>query len=205
MAPKLVVPQGKTFFEIMKRSFVDVPIDKDNGNAIATSEFLDAAESFKSLFDLLESTSFGMVEKDMKGNITKVRTRLLAAPLESETLQDLVRNELKSKKKTASEGLLWLTRSLEFTCKSLQMNLQNPSEELATSFKAAYKETLYQHHYALVRPGFQMTLSLAPYRKDLYKSLGEDEEKVKTEAEEWLAALENIVEILKAFLATVKI
>jgi hypothetical protein len=50
-----------------------------------------------------------------------------------------------------------------------------------------------------------MTLSLAPYRKDLYKSLGEDEEKVKTEAEEWLAALENIVQILKAFLATVKI
>jgi len=40
----------------------------------------------------------------------KIRDRQLAAPLESETLQDLVRNELKTGKHTASEGLLWLVR-----------------------------------------------------------------------------------------------
>ena len=41
----------------------------------------------------------------------KVRDRQLAAPMESETLQDLVLNELKTKKHTAAEGLLWLVRS----------------------------------------------------------------------------------------------
>jgi hypothetical protein len=50
MAPKLVVPKGKTFFETMKKSFVDVQIDESNGNAIPTADFLDAADSFKSLF-----------------------------------------------------------------------------------------------------------------------------------------------------------
>jgi hypothetical protein len=40
----------------------------------------------------------------------KIRDRQLAAPAESETLQDLVRNELKAKKHTATEGLLWLWR-----------------------------------------------------------------------------------------------
>ena len=40
----------------------------------------------------------------------KVRERQLAAPAESETLQALVVNELKTKKHTASEGLLWLVR-----------------------------------------------------------------------------------------------
>jgi hypothetical protein len=50
MPPKVVVPEGKTFFEVMKRSFVDVPIDESKENAIATTEFLEAAESFKALF-----------------------------------------------------------------------------------------------------------------------------------------------------------
>jgi hypothetical protein len=40
----------------------------------------------------------------------KIRERFLAAPTESETVQDLVRNEIKSKKHVAAEGLLWLTR-----------------------------------------------------------------------------------------------
>jgi hypothetical protein len=43
-------------------------------------------------------------------NDQKIRDRQLAAPLESDTLQDLVRNELKTGKHTASEGLLWLVR-----------------------------------------------------------------------------------------------
>jgi hypothetical protein len=40
----------------------------------------------------------------------KIRDRQLAAPALSETLQDLVLNELKEKKHTATEGLLWLNR-----------------------------------------------------------------------------------------------
>ena len=40
----------------------------------------------------------------------KIRERQLAAPLESESLQDLVLNELKTKKHTATEGLVWLVR-----------------------------------------------------------------------------------------------
>jgi hypothetical protein len=50
MAPQTTVPEGKTFFTAMKRSFVDVPIDESRQNAIATTEFLEAAESFKALF-----------------------------------------------------------------------------------------------------------------------------------------------------------
>ena len=40
----------------------------------------------------------------------KLNKRYLAAPTESANLQDLVRNELKAKSHTASEGLLWLVR-----------------------------------------------------------------------------------------------
>ncbi len=40
----------------------------------------------------------------------KARERQLAAPAESENLQSLVVNELKTKKHVAAEGLLWLVR-----------------------------------------------------------------------------------------------
>jgi hypothetical protein len=43
----------------------------------------------------------------------KIRDRQLAAPLESEDLQSLARNELKIKKHTATEGLVWLVRYVE--------------------------------------------------------------------------------------------
>lgn len=42
--------------------------------------------------------------------LQKIKTRYEEAPSESATIQDLVINELKAKKHTATEGLLWLTR-----------------------------------------------------------------------------------------------
>lgn len=56
-----------TFFDNIKRDFKDVPVSADN--QISTSEFLEASESLVTLFDLLGSTAFSVVQKDMTGNI----------------------------------------------------------------------------------------------------------------------------------------
>jgi hypothetical protein len=66
------VPTGGTYFDTLKRSFTDVPLDKSNDNAISTSEFLEACESLTTLFDVLGSVAFKPVKNDMIGNI-KVR------------------------------------------------------------------------------------------------------------------------------------
>ncbi|KAL2017078.1 hypothetical protein VTK56DRAFT_2601 [Thermocarpiscus australiensis] len=194
------IPEGGTFLDTFKGSFTKVPIDAENGNAISTTEFLEAAESLTTMFDLLGSVAFSPVKKDMMGNIEKIRKRQLAAPLESQNLQDLVRNELKTKSHTATEGLLWLVRGLEFTCIALSQNVAKPSEELSESFRGAYGVTLKPHHSFMVKPIFSAAMSACPYRKDFYSKLGSDEEKVKEELREYLAALDKIVGILKAFL-----
>ena len=46
------IPPGGTIVDTFKQSFVNVPIDADNDNAIATTEFLDAAESLTSIFGI---------------------------------------------------------------------------------------------------------------------------------------------------------
>ena len=42
--------------------------------------------------------------------VQKVQNRQLEAPTDSMTLQSLVSNEIKAKKHTAAEGLVWLVR-----------------------------------------------------------------------------------------------
>ncbi|KAB2572482.1 hypothetical protein BFW01_g8993 [Lasiodiplodia theobromae] len=188
-----------TFFDTIQKSFVDVPVDAANENAIHTSEFLDASESLTTLFDVLGSAAFKPVKSDMTGNITKLRNRQVEKPGESQTLQELVVNEIKEKKHTAAEGLLWLTRGLDFTAQALRENIKNPSQELSDSFRAAYGNTLKPHHSFVIKPIFSAAMSATPYRKDFYAKLGDDEAKVQQQLEQWLAALERIVAIIKAF------
>ncbi len=44
------IPEGGTYLDTFKQSFTTVPIDAENGNAISTTEFLEAAESLTSMF-----------------------------------------------------------------------------------------------------------------------------------------------------------
>ncbi|KAH9871131.1 hypothetical protein J1614_006705 [Plenodomus biglobosus] len=194
-------PPGGTFFDTIKKSFEDVPIDASKDNAISTTEFLEAAESLTTLFDVLGSAAFKPVKSDMVGNIKKIRDRQLAAPTLSETLQDLVLNELKEKKHTATEGLVWLNRGLDFTAQALRHNLTNSDKELAESFRNAYGNTLKPHHSFVVKPLFSAAMSATPYRKDFYAKLGEDDAKVQSALDKWLAALEKHVSALNEFLA----
>ncbi|KAK3339015.1 putative heterokaryon incompatibility protein [Neurospora tetraspora] len=194
------IPPGGTYLDTLKRSFTDVPVQADKENAIPTTEFLEAAESLVSIFDVLGSTAFSPVKSDMLGNVEKIRQRFLATPTESETLQDLVNNEQKAKQNKAGQALLWLVRGLEFTCKGLANNVAAADQELSTSFRAAYDVTLKPHHSFLIKPIFSAAMSACPYRTDFYSKLGDDQDKVNAQLKEYLAALENFVNILKAFL-----
>ncbi|SCU92092.1 LAMI_0E08746g1_1 [Lachancea mirantina] len=187
-----------TFFDEMKASFQDVPIDNDN--KIATSEFLDASESLVKLFDLLGNSAFTLVQSDLSGNINKLRKRLLAAPTESATLQDLVINERASGHKSASEGLLWLTRGLQFTAQALRETVDNPDLELTKTFTDAYGKTLVKYHNFVIKSAFKLAMKACPYRKDFFAKLGADQEKVNAQLKAWLESLENVVAVLLEFL-----
>ena len=56
LAPSMAVPSsvsypaGGTWFDTLKKSFVDVPVDASKDNAIPTTDFLEASESLTTLF-----------------------------------------------------------------------------------------------------------------------------------------------------------
>jgi len=105
-------------------------------------------------------------------------------------------NEIKTKKHTAAEGLVWLVRALDFTAQALKANIANPNEELSVSFRTAYKGTLAPHHSFLIKPVFSAAMSATPYRKDFYAKLVNDPNDIGKAQERlngWLSALEQQV------------
>ncbi|KAI8589361.1 glycolipid transfer protein domain-containing protein [Geranomyces variabilis] len=184
------------FFETMQRSYVDVPVGAND--YIEVQPFLEATESLTKLFDSM-GAAFGPVKSDLLGNIAKIRTRYTENPAKNATLQELVITERAEGKKTATEGLLWLKRGLEFTSKGLRRNLDDKNEELNVSFNKAYEATLSKHHSFMVRPVFALAMKACPYRKDFYARLGSDETKVYADMEKWLSSLERIVGTLNTF------
>ncbi|BFZ55380.1 hypothetical protein PYCC9005_002420 [Savitreella phatthalungensis] len=190
---------SSTYFDQLQRQWPEVNI---NERGVMTNEFLEAAEGLVKLFDLLGSAAFSVVQKDMTGNIAKVRNRLLSHPAQSETLEELVKNECATeKKRTATEGLLWLLRGLQFTAVALRRSVQNATEELVDSFTKAYEATLRPFHGMLVRPLFSLAMKATPYRKDFYAKLGSDQAKVKEQLDKNSQALEGIVTQVQTFYA----
>ncbi len=186
-----------TFFDDMKTSFADVP--RPEGE-ISTLEFLEASESLVKLFNLLGSTAFSVVQSDMTGNINKVSTRFLSDPVNCATLQKLILTEIKEGgKKTATQGLLWLTRGLQFTAVAMRKCIDNQDWELNKCFEKAYNETLIKFHSILIRPVFKLAMKACPYRKDFFLKLGEDSIKVAEQLEAWVKSLEDVVDVIMKF------
>ena len=92
-------------------------------------------------------------------------------------------------------------RGLEYTSAALRRNLNDPNEELKTSFSKAYEATLQKYHNFLIKSVFHLAMNACPYRKDFYKKLsgGEGEDETIAKLKPWLAGLENCVSILVVF------
>ncbi|KAI8320998.1 glycolipid transfer protein [Martensiomyces pterosporus] len=187
-----------TFVERVPRRFNDVAVTEAGIN---TKEFLEAASGVVMLFDELGSAAFGPVKSDINGNITKVRAKLESGPAEFDTLEKIVLAEAGTKDRTATQGLLWLKRGLEFTALGVSRNLANANEELTVSFTEAYGKTLKQYHNFVVKGVFNLAMKACPYRKDFYEKLGGDNEQVYADLKVWTDSLQQQLNQLSVFYA----
>ncbi|KAI7881968.1 glycolipid transfer protein [Lichtheimia hyalospora FSU 10163] len=183
-----------SYFDTLKLSYTNV----DTANGINTEQFLDATEGVVKLFDLLGSSAFSVVQNDMNGNIKKIRDKLQSDAATNNTLQNLMAAEAPQKKRVATEGLLWLSRGLDFTAQALRRSIENPEEELNVSFTKAYEATLRKHHNMMVRPVFALAMKACPYRKDFYEKLGVLTDAALEVMKTWLQALETILATINA-------
>ncbi|KAG2134501.1 het-c2 protein [Suillus clintonianus] len=209
------------FLETVK-SFADVPITDDGVNTVAFLEADDGVvRMLKELTSLMSSVgakSFSPVISDIQGNVKKVRDRYDAFPSQSATLEQLVANENSNKVGSATEGLMWLLRSLAFTGKSLQHAQKNPSEELKVSFTKGYDITLGPIHRgasifsiqgAIMKAAglmFNTAIGYCPPRKNFYEKLAANpggepcsQETLDKALNAWVTGLDTIISRMDAF------
>ena len=144
----------------------------------------------------------------MNGNMEKIRKRFHEDPAKYRTLQQIVQAEssLPQKQRVGTEGLMWLSRGLQFTSSAIRRSVDNMSEELTVSFTKAYEATLQQYHNMFIKPIFHLAMKACPYRKDFYKKLSgvDDEVEAMTMVKPWLEGLERIVNVIVDFYAAGK-
>jgi hypothetical protein len=96
--------------------------------------------------------------------------------------------------------------------------MANEKEELSTSMTKAYDRTLKPYHGFMIRPLFrvstsgffdrslliklQLAMNVCPYRSKFYPSLGEPQDVVMVELDQWLAGLESILQRMTDFYKT---
>ncbi|MCP9257198.1 Glycolipid transfer protein [Dirofilaria immitis] len=97
----------------------------ENGK-VPTEQFLRACQGIADFVGFL-GTAFIPIKNDISGNVTKVRTKYESGKDKCKYIEDLVEDDLarnNGKMGTATEGLLWLKRGLEFMLEFLSEMVQ---------------------------------------------------------------------------------
>ncbi|KAI9324397.1 glycolipid transfer protein domain-containing protein [Obelidium mucronatum] len=196
-----MISGGTSIFDRIA-SFSNVSYTKDE--CVETASFVSACDGLATVFDSL-GVAFAFVKSDIVGNIAKVRAKQEELPHRFTTLQSIVKNELSNQNtskstRTATEGLLWLKRTLDFTHQGLKMNWESPTnEELSVSLTKSYQVTLAPYHSVFVQPLFTMTMKACPSRADFYNNLGITNAKSRQQFQNWLNGLGRCVYNLNEF------
>ncbi|XP_071491367.1 pleckstrin homology domain-containing family A member 8-like [Diadema antillarum] len=191
-----------SFYQRLETCFRDVPAD----GIIETDNFLEASRvSIIPLLDILGSTAFGFVKKDVNGNIEKLKRKYDEDPEEFRTLQAIVDHEVNQgttlATNSATDALMWLTRGLNFICLFIKnvIDRKNDGEDIKPCIFSAYDNSLKEHHNWIVRKAAGLAFMAAPYYSDLMAALrGEsDEETLRREVEEYHRLLQQHVNTIQ--------
>ncbi|CAH1801076.1 unnamed protein product [Owenia fusiformis] len=196
-----------TFFGQIDPQYLPVP---DDGN-IEVIPFLEASKQILPFFGKLGKT-FGVIQSDVNGNVTKIHNRQQILNQENgggeksdnlktfrQLLEEDIRLNYQKNDKSTCVSLLWLKRGMDFICRFLQSIVDDTrsgkkSESLKTITQNAYEQTLKMHHNWMVRQVFSLVSHAAPWRADLIKILCNGNESLEDEC---INDMENYTKILR--------
>ncbi|KJH50106.1 glycolipid transfer protein [Dictyocaulus viviparus] len=153
---------------------------------IPTEPFLSACQGIADFVGFL-GAAFLPIKADINGNVVKVRTRYEKDKKGQRFLQDLIDSDLRDNSGrlgSATEGLLWLKRGLEFMLEMLTLMVQeyrssiekSKTDSLVGVINKAYERSLKRHHGFMSKQLFKLSLFFlvihaAPYRKTILKAV----------------------------------
>ncbi|KAG0491735.1 hypothetical protein HPP92_004778 [Vanilla planifolia] len=141
---------------------------KSEQGEMLTKPFLDVCKNILPVIDKF-GAAMTLVKSDIGGNITRLENKYNSDPSKFKYLYTFVQVEVETKTSKASSscsnGLLWLTRAMDFLVELFRNLLGHPEWTMSQVCIDSYNKTLKKWHGWLASSSFTVALKLAPDRK----------------------------------------
>ncbi|KAG8389189.1 hypothetical protein BUALT_Bualt02G0203100 [Buddleja alternifolia] len=178
---------------------------KSEDGVILTRPFLDAC---KLILPVIEKfgAAMALVKSDIGGNITRLENKYLTNPTKYNHLYSMVQEEVDAKtakgSSSCTNGLLWLTRAMDFLVALFRNLLEHQDWAMSQACSDSYSKTLKQWHGWLASSSFTVAMKLAPDRKKFFDVVGGTGD-VNSDIEKFCTTFPPFLEENHKFLASV--
>ncbi|CAI9771237.1 unnamed protein product [Fraxinus pennsylvanica] len=147
-----------------------------------------------------------VVKSDIGGNISRLESKYSSNPSRFNYLYSLVQAEVETKTSKSSSsctnGLLWLTRAMDFLVELFRNLSQYQDQSMSHACNDAYSKTLKKWHGWLASSSFSVAIKLAPDRKKFMEVIGAEGDSYG-DMEKFCTNFSPILEQIHKFLASV--
>ncbi|CAO2821621.1 glycolipid transfer protein 1 [Amaranthus tricolor] len=169
-----------------------------------TKPFLDACKHILPVIDKF-GAAMALVKSDVGGNITRLENKYNSDPDKFKFLYSMVQAEVETKtakgSSSCTNGLLWLTRAMDFLVELFRNLLEHADWSMSQACTDSYGKTLKKWHGWLASSTFTVAMKLAPDRSKFMEVLGGDA--VKSDIEQFLTTFTPLLQQNHKFLASV--
>ncbi|KAK4492463.1 hypothetical protein RD792_003272 [Penstemon davidsonii] len=178
---------------------------KSENGVMLTKPFLDVC---KQILPVIEKfgAAMALVKSDVGGNITRLENKYLTNPTQYNHLYSMVQEEIDAKtakgSSSCTNGLLWLTRAMDFILELFRDLLQHQDWTMSQACTDSYTKTLKKYHGWLASSSFTVAMKLAPDRKKFLDVIGGTGD-INSDIEKFCASFSPFLEENHKFLASV--
>lgn len=178
---------------------------KSEQGEMLTKPFLEVCKLILPVLDKF-GAAMSLVKSDIGGNITRLENKYLFNPEKFKNLYSMVGEEVEAKtaKRSSSctNGLLWLTRAMDFLVELFCNLLAHPDWTMPQVCTDSYGKTLKKFHGWIASSSFTVAMKLAPDRKKFMEVIGGSGD-VNSDMDKFCTAFAPLLEENHKFLASV--
>uniref|UniRef100_A0A803PCZ1 Glycolipid transfer protein domain-containing protein n=1 Tax=Cannabis sativa TaxID=3483 RepID=A0A803PCZ1_CANSA len=149
-------------------------VKSENGEML-TMPFLQVCKHILPVIDKF-GAAMTLVKSDIGGNITRLESKYLSSQEQFNLLYSMVQIEVEAKtakgSSSCTNGLLWLTRAMDFLVALFRNLLDHPDWSMSQACTDSYSKTLKKFHGWLASSSFTVAMKLAPDRKKFMDVIG---------------------------------
>ncbi|EPS66782.1 hypothetical protein M569_07995, partial [Genlisea aurea] len=148
---------------------------KSEDGVILAKPFLDVCKLILPVIEKFGS-ALAIVKSDIGGNITRLENKYSSDPTKYNNIYTMVQEEVDAKTATVSSsctnGLLWLTRAMDFLVELFRNLVLHDDWTLSQSCSDSYGKTLKQWHGWIASSSFSVAVKFAPDKKKFLQVVG---------------------------------